>query len=330
MVIDITTLTLFPFYPRRVGIPSYIVRNVHQFEQYILKHNGTITGCHVGVYNCSSRPLIDKIVFDFDGGKKGERLKDVFEEVKIFVGELISRKFVFIPVFSGNRGFHIYVLLQPIEVEESIARFLLKTVQEEFAEDYKFVDKQKFGVVNAMIRVPNTLNMKRKLWCCYLPLHFVEWSIKELLEYSKTPQYQTYKFNGQKYPLITDLAEITMNEVPKELKPTQNFEYAPPKIPPLHLLKDLVRPCVFEEITSNPEPPHYVRLDFVAELKHLGYTPQQVFEICKQFKWEDFDPRVTLEQIHDIYERDLLPPSCKTLRKFVKCKKCGWHYFWLE
>ena len=329
MSIDLITLTLFPIFPRRVGIPSYVVHNHKQFEEYILRHNGTPEGCHAGIYDCNSQPVIDKLVFDFDGGKRGEKLEDVFDEVLNFIDELKRRKLAFIPVFSGNRGFHIYVLLNPLPVNETVARFLLKTAQDDLTHDFKYVDRQKFGVVNALIRIPNTLNMKRKLWCCYLPLDFVEWSLKELLEYAKSPHVIQYKFNGQRYPLITDLADITSEEV-HEVRIVEDFEYAPPKIPPLHLLKELVRPCVFEEITTNPEPPHYVRLDFVAELRHLGYTPKQVFEICKQLNWQDFDPRTTMEQIADIYERKLLPLSCKTLRKFVKCRNCGWFYFWVE
>lgn len=330
MAIDLTTLTLFPIFPRRVGIPSYIVHNERQFEHYILKYNGTPEGCHVGVYDCNSRPIIDKLLFDFDSGKKGEKIKDAFEEVKILVCELLSRKFAVIPVFSGC-GFHIYVLLHPVEVDPEVGKFLLKEVQLSFVEDYKCVDRQKIGVINTMIRVPNTLNIKRKRWCCYLPLHFVEWTLKEILEYAQAPHYLTYKYNGQRYPLVTDLAGITLKNINiKEVKITEDFEEAPPKVPPLHLLKDLIRPCVYEELIRNRNPAHFVRLSLVAELRHLGFTQKQVFEICKSLRWADFDPDYTMYQIQDIYERKLLPPSCKTLRKYVRCTNCGWYYFWLE
>ena len=330
MVLDLTTITLFPIYPRRVGIPSYTVHNERQFEQYILKYNGTNIGCHVSVYDCNSRVVIDKVVFDFDGGKNGEKLKEAFEEVKEFVSKLHTHNFAFIPVFSGNRGFHIYVLLQPLEMDSDIARLLLKQVHNDFAGEYNFVDKQKFGVVHAMFRVPNTINMKGKLWCCYLPHNFVNWTLKEVLEFAKQPHITNYKFNGKRYPLITDLANITADEIKEELKVVEDFELVPPKIPPLHLLKDLIRPCVFETLTTNSEPPHFVRLSLVTELKHLGYTPKQVFEICQKIGWSDFDPNVTAYQIKDIYERKLLPPSCKTLKRYVKCTNCGWKYFWVE
>lgn len=320
-------LTLFPYFPRRVGIPSFIIDSELRFFEYISKYNGTPMGCHTSIYDCSSHPIIDKLVFDFDGGRRGEKLRDAFDEVRNFVDMLKRNKYSYIPVFSGRKGFHVYVMLKPSELSVETAKPLLKFAHENLAGEYRYVDRHKFGVVNSMIRIPNTLN--GKLYCTYLPLHFDELSIGEILRYATTPHIVEYKFNGSRYPLLTDIAEITLQEI-HEGKRLEKLDSNHPKIPSVRLLRHLIRPCVFEEITKNPEPTHIARVSLVAELSHLGYTQREIFEIIRRLNWSDFDPEFTMYQIRNIVEKDLLPPSCNKLRRILKCYNCGWHYFWVE
>jgi len=320
-MIDVTTHSLFFYYPRSAGIPQiYKLKNENEFENYVKTHNGSPTGCHVSLYDITQRPVIDKILFEFDGSVSN--LNPVFEEVKNLVDQFKHKKLPYIPIFSGRKGFHIYLILNPLEMSVEIAKAVVRQIQLKFAEDYRYLDKHKIGVVRTQIRVPNTLN--GSLFCTYLPTYFDELKLSEILQLAKEPHVYNYDVEVEKNAL--DIADLhrEMNMFSDVKLPVIKA----PAIPRLTDLIDVIRPCVYNTITKHPEPPHAVRVSFVSELMWLGHTPEQIYSICEQIKWRDFDANKTKYQIRHIFENKLLPHSCKRLRQFVDCSNCGWIYDW--
>ena len=98
--------------------------------------------------------------------------------------------------------------------------------------------------------------------------------------------------------------------------------------PSLQLVKPLIRPCVFEEVTTNPEPPHIVRLALVTELMYYGWSKESVIELIRKLRWRDYNQKTTKYQVDHIYSKGYLPPSCHKLMYFVRCNNCGWVYFY--
>jgi len=327
-MLDATTHTLFFYYPRVAGIPQiYRLRNEHDLERYVITHNGSPTGCHVSLYDVSARPVIDKLLFDFD--HKNPYL--AFEEVKCFVDELRRLKLPFVPVFSGRKGFHIYVMLRPLDLDSETAKAAIRMAQLKLIGngngiEFKSVDPHKIGVVRTMIRVPNTLNGSR--FCTYLPPYFDELKFSEIVELATEPHHYSYETTCDR--TVLDVAEVKIEECRRVV--LENIEpptVKAPSMPRFVDLIDIIRPCIYHEIQKS-NPPHAVRVDFVAELMWLGHTPEQIYELCKSLKWLDFDPEITQYQIWDIFKRKMLPYSCRRLREYVKCLKCGWRYWWRD
>jgi len=325
-LIDTVTHSLFFYYPRMAHIPQiYKLRNERDFERYVQTHNGSQTGCHVSLYDITSRPVVDKILFEFDGNRA--KLHLVFEEVKDLISQFKRYKLPYIPVFSGTKGFHVYLLLKPLEMDAEIAKAIIRQIQYKFAAEegqivYRFLDKHKIGVVRTQIRVPNTLN--KSLFCTYLPQHFDELSIGEILKLASEPRH--YNYNHQIEKSALDLVDYH-----RDVETFSSVDLPvvkAPAVPRLNDLIDIIRPCVYRAITTHPEPPHAVRLNFVAELMWLGHTPEQIYAVCEQIRWRDFDPYKTKYQINHIFENKLLPHSCRRLREFVSCSNCGWVYDW--
>ncbi len=326
-MLDTTTHTLFFYYPRTAGIPQlYKLRNEKELEKYIATHNGTPRGCHVSLYDITRRPTIDKLLFDFDS----KNLFSAYEEVCCFVSELRKKKLPFIPVFSGRKGFHVYVMLNPIELDCDSAMAVLRIAQLSLigngnSSEYKTVDPHKIGAVRTMIRIPNTLNGSR--FCVYLPSWFDELKLSEIVKLSSEPRYYSYDTHCDKS--VLDVANVNKDEIPDFTCDLEPPAKPAPAIPKFEDLVDLIRPCIFYEVQKF-EPLHAVRVEFVSELMWLGHTPQQIFNIIKTLKWSDFDPRVTMYHIDYIFRRRIAPYSCRKLREFVKCTKCGWKYWWRD
>lgn len=327
-MIDPVTNSLFFYYPRTAHIPQiYRLGSDRDFERYIRVYNGTKTGCHVSLYDVSRRPVIDKILFEFDASKA--KLHLVLEEVSDLVEQFKKSKLPYIPVFSGGKGFHVYLILKPVEIDSEIAKAVIRQVQYKFASDgsdgskiiYTFLDRQKIGVVRTQIRVPNTLN--GSLFCTYLPQHFNELSISEIIELASRPRCYVYDCETNKS--VLDIADyhVEINTISCDPPVIEA-----PTVPRLCDLVDIIRPCVYREIVENKNPPHAVRLTFVSELMWLGHTQEQIYNLCKQIGWSDFNSNKTRYHIDYIFKCRLFPYSCRKLREFVKCSNCGWIYDW--
>jgi len=234
-------LALFPFFPRRVGLPSYIINNELEFLNYYTKYNGSEVGCHTSVYDTSQTPIIDKILFEFDG----KNLKAVLEEVKQFVGELMAKKYPLITVFSGKKGFHVYVVLKAKEYPLQTAKQLLRLAVGNYIDDLNFVDSSETGTFS-MVRIPNSLNQNR--YCTPLPPNFLDWSVSKILSYAKT-----------KHPIQTDLESkkllsldelVGVSYIPEiDFQPQREpieISYIPP-----NLLKNVIRSVYGRRLSRN-------------------------------------------------------------------------------
>jgi hypothetical protein len=308
---------LFNRFPREVDYPRKVVYNANELKRFVELTNG-IKAVYVALYDVTY--TIDKVFFDFDSTD----LRLAFDDVKTFIKRLEQFNYPFIPVFSGRKGFHIYVLMRPwTPPNVETAKAVLRDIQHSLAGDLVTCDRQVFGDIKRLARYPNTLNKSN--YCVPLPYEFTNWSVGQIIDYAKSPKSIDYDITNVPSidAFIDNIHEYT--DEPGELRPLHDPVDMPPS---LQLVKPLIRPCVFEAVTTDPEPPHIVRVALVTELMYYGWSKESVHELIRRLRWRDYDNKVTKYQIDQIYRKKYLPPSCHKLRHFVRCTNCGWIYFY--
>ena len=310
---------LFNRFPRDVDYPRKTVYSYSELKRFIELNNG-VKNVYVALYDHTF--TVDKVFFDFDS----KDLTLSFDDVKMFIKRLNEYNYPFMPVFSGRKGFHIYVLMKPWTPPNiETAKAVLRDIQQRLAGDLPTCDRNIFGDVKRLVRYPNTLNKTN--YCVPLPHDFVDWSLSQIIDYAKSPKVVDY--NVTSLPgieaFIDDIHEYNSNTY--TLKPLHEPVDMPPS---LQLVKPLLRPCIYESITTDPDPPHIVRVSLVTELMYYGWSKESVHELIRRLRWKDYNNKTTKTQIDQIFRVGYLPPSCYKLKGFVRCTNCGWVYFYNE
>jgi len=335
VIIDRTTKILFyPFY-REVGNPARkIVRNIREFYKFIVENNG-INDCFVAVYDLRYR--IDKIYFDLD-------ILDIKLAYKFYT-YLKGLGLSVIPVFSGKKGFHFYVLLKPMRFkdrDEAIAR--LREISFTWIDEsglyrkennYKvsYLDTRVIGDLRRLTRVPNTLRPPENItYCTYLPEDFGSMSLTELFEYIKQPHEVEYEI--KRNVKLTDIEttdaiyDYMISHHPSEhISFDQDVSHLEKiDIDVRKFLKFLLRPCLYEWILTE-EPPHDIRTAATIDLLRADFTPEEIIYLYSKLKWIDYDYRKTRYHVYRIASKSWLKPySCKKLRMMGYClgEECDW------
>ena len=100
-----TTKKLFFSTPREVASPyRFVVNNTKEIERFLSDNNG-IHDCYISVYK--SNGIVDKIFWDFDYGP------DVLADTQKMYKWCLDNELQAIPIISGLKGFHIYIILHP-------------------------------------------------------------------------------------------------------------------------------------------------------------------------------------------------------------------------
>ncbi|MCW1309281.1 MAG: hypothetical protein QXP04_01165, partial [Candidatus Nanoarchaeia archaeon] len=267
-------LSLFLFFPLEVGKRRKVVYNKHELLNEVRLLNG-IDDVFVSLYSGLN---INKIFFDFDS----KNLEEAFADVRSFVQKLNSINLPYIPIFSGRKGFHIYIPLKNwVAPNEETAKAFLREVQERLAGEYTTFDRHVAGDVRRLVRFPNTLNGN-----CYatpLPYDFVKWDISEIIDYAKSPHEIEYNI-----PILPEVFQFFNLEKRESSRIRLSNERRIRCVLEVRHLKELIRPCIFEEVIGQ-NPPHMVRFDMVTELKELGYDIETIVNLCSSLGWIDFD-----------------------------------------
>lgn len=311
--------TLFPFFPREYGKYRKTVYSMDHLAKLIDRDNG-LDDVYVSVYDKALN--IDKVVWDIDSDSPS-KLSLALEEAKRLYEKITSSGIPCVPVFSGKKGFHIYALFQPLQLDVFTASELIKNVQEQFIIRTKttLADNHLIGNTSALIRVPNTLNESR--FCVPLPEDFLDWTVDKVLDYALKPRNLIFKFNYR--PNIKDFYDPEIfypTGKPITLEPVDSVPSNPKS------LKYLIRPCIFVTITNVREPPHFARAELVTELNALGYSIDDIVEIIKNLNFADFDEKITRKYVEKYVK--YIPYSCRRLKSMgVNCMPdCRWRYFW--
>jgi len=330
-VINSTPLLLFYKFPRvlatysrRFGVRRIMVNNFKQIQNIVDTYNG-YRHIWIGLYDINY--VIDKVWIDIDAPS----FEKAFEDAKKLVNKLNKYDMPYIPIFSGGKGFHIYVLFKPwTSPNIETAKIVVRNIQEQLCDGIKHIDKHGFGNIGTLTRYPNTKRPDTKLWCIPLPKDFYKYNISDIVKLSKKPNYITYYINELKD--IREFVDIDYIYNNKDIGLSSPFKTNSHPISNdiYTYLSFIIRPCIVKYLMDEREPLHDIRVDLVAELYYLGYSKEDIFNIIKKLNWSDFDENITKYQINHVIDKGYKPLSCSRIKSLIPkyCDNCGWWYFW--
>lgn len=324
-----TTKLLFGIYPREVGLFRQLIYSPKEMERYLFENNG-LHDCYTSIY--PTNYLIDKIFFDFD-----DNGSEVLEDAKRVYRWCLERKYQVIPIVSGRKGLHEYIILKP-RIYGKDAKLLLtkatysiiKSVFGPFKQELHVtprgkevqvfrnkdriiaVDPAPCGDIRRISRIPNTLRPpENNNYCTYLPPdEFLNMTENDVAEFMKRPHTYDYKIDFRKAPLLTDF--------PYEFDEEMDFSKWSPISKrgevivtdnPSLFLKGLLRPCLFRHLNSQ-HPSHPVRVASTVDLFQAGYSSTEILSLYEKLGWSDFEFQYCLEQIE----------SCKKYKPYSNTK----------
>ena len=315
MKLDSTTLKLFGAFPREVADPKRrLAYRLAHFEKFIESTNG-VKDCFTALFPATGE--IGSIFFDLDDPKGIVGCRDDAERLYSW---MVMKDFNVIPVLSGKKGFHLYLLLRPTQYENG-KELLTKATYSILCEAFGFdeekgkvrvakVDPHIIGDIRRITRIPNTLRPPENMtWCTYLPEDWITMDTAELVNHMKSPHSYDYDLSGH-YPTLDEFPEPPVEIT--EWKPLGDVT----PIFPLEgkgniFLQKLLRPCLYRHMMSD-EPPHAVRAAATVDLL-ADFAPGEIFEMYRTLGWSDWDPELTTDQIESC--KRLKPYGCKKLRQ---------------
>lgn len=311
MEIDPITRRLFSPFDREVGNPKR--KRIYSLSDFIffVERNNGIRDCYVSLYAMNG--VIDKIFFDLDSDSG---LSGCLEDARRLYSWMVDEGYDVIPVLSGKKGFHFYLLLKPMKYPDSkllLRRATYGILCEVFGTGEgkiktASVDPHPIGDVRRMVRIPNTLRPPENLtWCTYLPSDWLDMDVLELIEHMKSPHVYDYPLDGKR-PTLYDFPEPPVDVT--EWRPVGKT--TPIRVKGHTILQNVLRPCLYRHLVGDPEPPHVVRVAATIDLLNF-FTEEEIFEMYKSLGWRDWDPDITRYQIRSC--KGLKPYSCKKLRQ---------------
>jgi len=315
-MLDKTTSYLFEdSFPREIGCKRNLVRTPNEFEREVDMING-VDEAFTNVNPINGN--INKIFIDFDGPFSLEEAKTVYTY-------LCSQNIPCIPVASGKKGIHIYILLKERKGEDNkeVLYKATKSILLECLPKSKSVDSHVIGDIRRLCRIPNTLRPPENMnYCTYLPPYkgFLEMNNTDILWYMKgTHNYQLKDFIGA-HPSYPKFDELVSEKVDSEQITFTNFDdEQSPKFSDNELLKRLLRPCLYRLMTVE-EPRHKIRVAATADLLRSDVSPNMILEMYRSLNWRDFDELWTRYQIQHIKK---IRFSKRKLKEIGACFECG-------
>lgn len=184
-------------------------------------------------------------------------------------------------IFSGKKGFHILLGVEP----KPYAKNHVKAIQQYFKEQFKLdtLDKQIFGDVRRLMRIPYTYNIKGGL-------------CRELAHNG-----------GQLLDLDSIILKTQFGRYETKYESHGFHEY----------------PCIEKNMREDPEPRELMRLSYVALRLDKGWSEDEIIEEMESFSWIDYDESICRRKIQYIDDGNYFPLNCRSIQDMGYCPgKC--------
>lgn len=337
--------------PRSMGNPRQYLNSKHepvvnsrsQLVKLINKNNNGVNDVFVSYNRFMSfvdrKPFtiaVNKIFTDFDSHLSLPY--DALLEVRRVIDYLDEMDLPYLPVFSGSKGFHIYIpLKEKIYTAGSYLSNMTRSVMLHLKREFglKTIDP---SVANPqkLCRVPYSTHPRTGLKCSPLAPDWVrEWPIEQIMDYAKSPNgWRMDLLDGKKYLTLEEFIDYTGINVEEEVAHgreefalgSESLTFSDPNDEFLAQL--LHYPCLINAILGVENAVHYARFAATIQLRRIGYSPAWVFKFFKQRQYLDVKyEEVARYQINNIYSSSYSFPSCKRLQEEGLCVGKGCKYY---
>jgi len=252
---------------------------------------------------------IEKLFYDFDCKEDPEKAGI---EARRFAHRL--RKFYDVDpilVFSGNKGFHVYVFLQaPFGrgIEKETLRDIYKKLMLMLIGKSKYLtlDSSVIGDIKQLARIPYTHHEKTGTICHPVKDHQpLEYTPGLLDHYRRSGLSLEFCKQG-----VYKLAETKKEEEQRKATRRPGRRNYPPSI----------RPCIARglETQLRHEAGHKMRVAIVAELNANGWGANRIIGALSN-TISDYDEKKTRYYVTDIIKKGYKPSKCETIMILDYC-----------
>ena len=266
---------------------------------------------------------ISKLFFDFDS--KDDPPVDAFEDLKKVMTFYDEHKIPYLPVYSGMKGFHLYV---PLNSTNHINAIYLKKMYRSIMIHLK--EKLNLTTIDPSVATPTKLRRcfytkhpKSGRYCCPIKRSFIDQGLEEIINYSLNPKsWHTDILKGKEYLTIEEYIKFFDIDL-KDEKQGIIFATTSEKYnnPDNSYLRELLHyPCLVNAILDIDNAVHFARFACCLHLKRIGCDPLYVFNFFKQRQYMDVEfEEICKYQINNIFGSNYTFPSCKKFKENGMC-----------
>jgi hypothetical protein len=272
---------------------------------------------------------VSKLFLDFDSDRKPENAQlDMMKMIEFCERENLP----YLPVFSGSKGFHIYIALKPtVYTYSQFLKDATKAIHLWFKKelelrtiDLKCAEPRRLCRVfyTPHVKIDKATNklIKNGMYCCPIqPDWVMNWKIDQIMRFATEPKHIDYTPSGDLISLDEFLTRFNIN-IEETLKlefSDENtkhnviIEYTP--VENEYIKEILPLPCIHSQVMHNPNPSHFVRFATATWFAEIGMSRTWTFNFFKDRNYVDHKDDVCAQQINNIYDTKYKSPSCMRL-----------------
>ena len=283
-------------FPREAQLWRHVVNNADEFLK-VMTTNYRKMSCYTSLFSQAQLALgqVDVIFIDIDATS----FEDAMQRGALMDNALKNRGLHYRKYFSGRRGFHYYIDIEPVVLmnpRQVIADFVYSLPN--------VFDQHCVGNIRQLVRVPYTMHQVTGLFACAAPGKF---ELSDAI--APKPIDVEVIINEQMSSMLTARDDIISERKVDVIPSVQNIETVS--------MPQCVLACI-EELHETRELDHEKRLHMAAYLLMAGYSEQTIFNIFA-IDANDFDPRLTSHQIRKMADANMKCYSCK---RAIQLKLC--------
>ena len=325
--------------PRSFGNPRQFIDPktnnpvVYDKDQLIklIKENNGKNDCFISHQRFLSfldrRPFeveISKLFFDFDDTDPS--LINAFSDLKKVMKFFNKNNIPYLPVFSGLKGMHLYVPLNPTNhINSSYLKKMYRSIMLHLKNELRLstIDPS-VATPTKLSRVWYSIHPKSKKFCCPLPKDIIDKGIDAIFKYSmeKPKPWHTDILKDKNFFTIEEYINFFNIDLKDEKQgiefATIGEKYTNPNNEYLREL--LLFPCLYNSILDIDNAVHYARFICCLHLKRIGCDPAWVFRFFKSRQYMDTEFEETCKyQINTIFGSNYTFPSCQKIKENGLC-----------
>lgn len=281
---------------------------------------------------------IEKIFYDFDFGKKNQKLtekqidkhkKRMTQEFRIFLNQLLKSGITPL-IIKTRKGFHAHIFFDRIyQIDDDIEfwRKVYRALHHRFVKNgrhkYKYVDTTSKADIFRLCRIPTSIHEKNGKECIVLDINLKPTKLRSL-EYFKM-------YGLRRDDLVRTVEIVRINEEKRKERIEKLQSERKENWVVEHGFVGEIRPC-FKVRMDKKEMSHQQRLALLIEGFYTGHrTRDEMVELFKCFN--DFDETKTRAQVDWFFDNKvdedrhgepkckIKPYKCSTIREHGWCLK---------